>query len=535
MGYQIRMRDEELTDGAPTPAKSFEQAATQPVYDKPVTLSDRQPISGRFREGSVGTAPVGSVDYTTTAGERGRPAGSLTQELDASSAALRDQFARNPVTPRGPVAPFTTATSRDAPPAPSGTLAPGVGFFADRMREASLMANGGNKAGALGAGMAAVPTSLVVGAAEAAKGMYDSVGKPLANAAGRFFTGATGVEVPGVQVTADATTVRPPTSRPGTTAPPGTTAGPFSDARYEAQRAPAAQVAEPGQSVPVPVKPGPISVAREGMTTEEANAVYGRQLAVMKAQEGAALAHRDREALRTTDAMQARYEAEIARGNAARGMKAAQESITNRNKYGGYIKDRTSEIEAIKMMPLPPQYAGEAQPGVVQNAIAAQDFNLRNERAPLDAKKAKMGLLKDEQDLANGANTAAIEKMKLEQATRVNDIHSKLMDPKLDPKEHDRLSRTLLTMLGKDKPEEFKVHPISLPDSVDPATGAVLKGGQAAAIIDNRTGKYEIVRLNETAGAEKPAAKAEPKVGEVHIDKNGNRAKYLGGGKWGPA
>lgn len=456
MGYQIRMRDEELTDGAPTPAKSFEQAATQPVYQNPVTLSDRTPISAHFREGSIGTAPVGSVDYTTTAGERGRPAGTLEQELGASNAALQSQFARNPVVPNAPKVPRSGYEYATDP-----MMAQGFGVqLGDQLNREPF---------------------------RGLTGMIEDRMK--ANLAAR--------DGPSVTVTPDATTVRPPTPS-SVTAPPGTTVRPFSDARNESQRGQSVPVPAPGQSVPVPSQ----SAAAPGqpaapMTTEQANEYYGRQLAVMKAQENAALAHRDRESLRTTLSMQNAYEDRINRDNTARGMKAAQESILNRNKYGGYINDMTDKIAAVQGRPLAAQYGGDEQQGVVQNAIAAQDFSLRNKAAMLAGEKGKQDLRKGEQDLANNANTAAIEKMKLEQQTRMNDIHGKLMDPKLDPKEHDRLSRTLLSMLGKDKPEEYKVHPISLPDSVDPNTGAVLKGGQAAAIIDNRTGKYEIVRMQD--------------------------------------
>jgi len=132
---------------------------------------------------------------------------------------------------------------------------------------------------------------------------------------------------------------------------------------------------------------------------------------------------------------------------------------------------------------------------------------------------------------AQGAVTLQAEQLKLEQQKRINDLGSKLAAA-TDPKQRDQLSSTLLSLLGKDKPEEYQVIHAAGAESLAPDGFTKIKGPDTIVVLNKRTGAREVINL----GAQAPGASADQFVkDQIYTDKNGRKAKYLGDGKWGPA
>lgn len=141
------------------------------------------------------------------------------------------------------------------------------------------------------------------------------------------------------------------------------------------------------------------------------------------------------------------------------------------------------------------------------------------------------------QNATAGANQAAgaatdqkLKGLQVENAKRLNDLGASLLSAKT-PEERNKISANILTLLGKDKPEQYLVNTVNLPDSFDQNTGVAIRGGQRVIITDRATGKNEIVDPNNLPGAAaKPAGQGQYKEGEVRIDqKTGQKAKYVNG------
>ena len=112
-----------------------------------------------------------------------------------------------------------------------------------------------------------------------------------------------------------------------------------------------------------------------------------------------------------------------------------------------------------------------------------------------------------------------------------SDLGSKLAAA-TDPKQRDQLSSTLLSLLGKDKPEEYQVIHAAGAESLAPDGFTKIKGPDTIVVLNKRTGAREVINL----GAQAPGASADQFVkDQIYTDKNGRKAKYLGDGKWGPA
>ena len=225
------------------------------------------------------------------------------------------------------------------------------------------------------------------------------------------------------------------------------------------------------------------------------------------------------------------YQREINIGNAMRTLSAQQNSIINRDKYGNLEKDYTPAIAALAaqkgMRTAPEEFKGTP----IQDQVALGEAMNKQALTENQNTKTVNEKLLTQQKLKTDATAADIEAYKLKAAKRMDEIHSKLTDPKLDPKEHQRLSQTLLAMMGKDKPEEYKVLPLELPDSVDPTTGAVLKGGKAAVVLNVATGAREIVRLDEAA-KQAAAPKTDYKPGATLRDAQGRIIQLQKDGQW---
>lgn len=332
----------------------------------------------------------------------------------------------------------------------------------------------------------------------------------------------------GVIVTPAATSPRPAASS-GPITGAVMKAGEFSDARYESQR--------PGATAAAPAAPaaeqGPIGIARGATmpavmrgTPDPYNPPrtvesMRRELDLRNAAEEKSLMESRSANLRMTAQMSNDQARDIALGNAARGMAAQQMSLTNRDKYGGLEKDYTAQIAALRggigQRTVPDEYKGTP---IADQVAIGEAMNRQGVGEDL-TRRSISEQLKAGQDIESGKTTESINKLKLQQAQQMSGIHTKLLDPKTTPEEHRRMSDVLLSMLGKDKPEEFIVTPIRSESRVDPATGAIIPGEQNVAVTDKRSGKTEI---HSAAALASGNSAAPPQNAIDYLKKNPNTA-----------
>lgn len=429
-------------------------------------------------EGSTGTAPVGSVEYNTTAPD----------QMERANKAQSDWFASNPVVPRQPVQPVIA----DAASAGGYGVQPGTDLNSTPPSYRGLDL-GGRLSEAIDSRTAALQAER------------------------------------GVTVTPTATAPRP-AAPSGPISGAVMKAGEFSDARYESQR-PAAPAAAP--AAPAAPAAGPIGIARGATMPAPMIGTAGpdpynpprtvesmrRELDLRNAAEEKNLMESRTANNRLAAQMGNDYQRDINIGNAMRTLSAQQNSIINRDKYGGLEKDYTPAIAALAMQKgmrtAPDEYKGtpiqdQINMGESMNRQgASEDLRIRSVN-----EKLKTG-----QELESGKTTEAINKLKLQQTQQMSDVHTKLLDPKTSEADRARLSTTLLSLLGKDKPDEYKVIPLTMPDGVGP-NGEVLKGGQAAAVINNRTGEREIIRMD----GNQAQPSAPPQNAIDYLKKNPNTA-----------
>lgn len=425
-------------------------------------------------EGSIGTAPVGSVEYSTTAQDQ-------TARANAAQAA---NFAANPVRPNGPVqaaiADQSTAVGFGVQPGTDLNSAPPTQRGLDL--SGRLSQNIDERTAALRAGNGTV-------VAPSALDTRPSLG-PIA----------------------------------------GATARAFSDSRFESQRPAAPQVtpqAAPQVTPQAAPQVGPIGVAR-GATmpapmigTPDPN-YQPRSVESMRQELDLRNAAEFKEQMRAKDAnvrlanqMGNDYQRDINIGNAMRTLSAQQNSIINRDKYGNPEKDYTPAIAALALQKGMRTAPEESKGTPIADRIAMGDSMNRQGVAEDLKSRATNERLKTGMELESGKTTEAINELKLQQTKQMSDLHTQLLDPKTTETDRARLSSTLLSLLGKDKPDEYKVIPITMPDSSGP-NGEVLKGGQAAAVINNRTGEREIIRMDGSAAQ----ASAPPQNHVDYLKKN---------------
>lgn len=163
-------------------------------------------------------------------------------------------------------------------------------------------------------------------------------------------------------------------------------------------------------------------------------------------------------------------------------------------------------LRAKAGMPLP---TGEN--GVAQNAAAlAEQANRANTRADL-AQNSVIG--------------RDAERLKLEQQRRLTELGGALANAK-DPAERQRLSETLLSLLGKDKPEEYTVIHAAGAQSIGPDGFTPIKGPDNVVVFNKRTGAREVLQLGQQAATQPRSAFESGKAYTDPVSKQTRR--YLG-------
>jgi hypothetical protein len=180
------------------------------------------------------------------------------------------------------------------------------------------------------------------------------------------------------------------------------------------------------------------------------------------------------------------------------------------------------------------------QPGPQRNYIqeAAQGAQLREQSiagadARLNSQDARTTGALTRQGMEINQQTA---QQKLEQEKRISDASAKLLAAKTTD-EREFLQQSIITMLGKDPKDGFKVMPYTLPPTTN-EFGQIVPGGQGVVYIEPGKPPQIIAGPGAPGAAAQPGAQqkpGEPAIGEVRVDKNGVRGKYLGNGQWGPA
>ncbi len=194
------------------------------------------------------------------------------------------------------------------------------------------------------------------------------------------------------------------------------------------------------------------------------------------------------------DLAAAQNEARIARFRAQNGadMVLAGGSKSQKRAILDAANAADARVEAIRKQanaPLP-------QPNVVGNAVAATNAITGAQGALVGQQNAGANQADAATRQQVGAVGAAVAKQKLEQESRINQIGSILSTSK-DPAERERASSTLLSLLGKDKPEEYSVMHVAGGTTLSPDGMSQIKQPDSVVIVNKRTGAREIIQTGQ--------------------------------------
>lgn len=286
------------------------------------------------------------------------------------------------------------------------------------------------------------------------------------------------------------------------------------------------RIEDAGNGVRVPQGTGIISEAASGSAGPARD--YGTELRAMQARDAqsaqtayAQNAAGNRAAQNSFDAANAAQAARVSNFRATQGA-----DVVLATENSGYDQQRGAIIaQAAADKKVAGELAGNARADGIASTANTQDFAKENALAQEGITRSRIAGVAEQRDVIG----AQAEKLKLEQQKRINDLSSTITN-ETDPKKREAATKNLLALMGKDPKKNFQALPISLPDTVDPTTGAVMKGGQAIAIV-GEDGSREIVKMDGGAGATKgdPIAEAKAAVAKG-ADKNkvNERLKSMG-------
>lgn len=119
----------------------------------------------------------------------------------------------------------------------------------------------------------------------------------------------------------------------------------------------------------------------------------------------------------------------------------------------------------------------------------------------------------------------AVEKQKLEHAQRLNQLGAAITGAKT-PAEREKASKDLLTLLGKDKPEEYQVIHAAGGSRLAPDGYTVLRDPDRIAIVHKQTGKTEFVGGGGQEGGAQKAAPPQNHIQALRQDPAKYKAQF---------
>lgn len=267
-----------------------------------------------------------------------------------------------------------------------------------------------------------------------------------------------------------------------------------------------------------PAPEGVISAAAgsvsPGVSVVPGNPNYKAEYAAMRAQERQDMADLNEARARALALDNARYDAyyaKIAADNAARGVwkpSVFDQMIT----HASTVDDRPRGGDAGRV--IQSAAAPAASEFTRQANLLSQKASPRNfVQEAADAEKA--GIAR-----ASMGTAQQIEQIKLDQQKRLNDLGSKLAAAQ-DPKERERLSSSILALLGKDKPEEYQVIHVPGAESIGPDGITKLKGQDSVILFNKRSGSWQTLPVstqgNQAAKSAGPADGSTGMYGGKHV------------------
>jgi hypothetical protein len=123
------------------------------------------------------------------------------------------------------------------------------------------------------------------------------------------------------------------------------------------------------------------------------------------------------------------------------------------------------------------------------------------------------------------------EKAKAENQQRITALGATLANPKASQKDRDSASSALLSMLGKDKPEEWKIMHAAGGTRIGPDGFTPIKDPDNLVAFNSRTGVREVIKLG-SGGAPAAPTGATPEEGKTYTDPVSKKTKKFMNGKW---
>ena len=165
-------------------------------------------------------------------------------------------------------------------------------------------------------------------------------------------------------------------------------------------------------------------------------------------------------------------------------------------------------------------------------------------RAPLKSTGNVLGDAVIASDAANRAQVTAmandqsvigseVKKQELEHQKRLNQLGSILSTAAPGSPEHTKASQAMLSILGKDRPDQYKLHVVQRPDRVGADGFTVLRGGQDLVVV-GPNGRPEVVPIGQSASGQEPAPGQKFEEGKIYTDPVSKKSQRYVNGKWVP-